>query len=273
MSITPAVNEVERRRWNDAYWTSVWPTREVFTGTVTADLLAHLDARRGQRILEIGSGGGKVSLDVAALVGPEGRVVGADISEPLVGLARERAREADAANVEFVLADAQTDTIPGAPFTAALSQFGVMFFDEPVVAFANLRRQVRDGGRLVFACWRSMDRNPWALGHALGPYAPPPPIPAAGKSPTGPFTLGDPERTLGILSDAGWAEPQAACYERTVTVDRSAIFDDGQLAFNGVADEDVPAARGAIERHLAQFARIDGRLVVPLSYLVVMANR
>ncbi len=98
------------------------------------------------------------------------------------------------------------------------------------------------------------------------------PIPASGKSPTGPFTLGDFEQTSGILVAAGWQEPRATPYERIVSVDRSAIFDDGQLAFNGVAEENLPAAREAIERHLAQFARADGLLDVPVSYFVVTAH-
>jgi SAM-dependent methyltransferase len=271
VALSGGANESERRRWNDAYWTTVWRKREPFTDNVTADLLEHLDPKKGERILEVGSGGGKVSLAVATLVGPEGHVVGADISEPLLALARERAQQAGAANVDFVLADAQSDEIPEGPFTAALSQFGVMFFDEPVVAFANLRRQVRDGGRLVFACWQSLDRNPWVLGHAIGAYTPPPPAPAAGKSPTGPFTLGDFDRTAGILVAAGWSHLQVVSYERIVVVDRSAIFDDGQLVFNGVAEENLSAARDAIERHLAQFARTDGRLDVPISYFVVSA--
>lgn len=270
--ISPTANEAERRRWNDAYWTSLWRKREALTDNLTADLLLHLDAKRGERILDIGSGGGKVSLALAELVGPEGRVVGADISAPLVGLARERAQEAVVANADFVLADAQSASLAGAPFSAAVSQLGVMFFDEPVTAFANIRQQVADGGRLAFACWRSIDRNPWALGHAIGAYAPPPPTPAAGKSQTGPFTLGDFERTAGILEAAGWGQPQAAPYERIVTVDRSALFDEGQLVLNGVSEENLPAARDAVERHLARFARTDGLLDVPVAYFVVTAN-
>jgi SAM-dependent methyltransferase len=269
---TPTDNDVERRRWNDAYWTSIWPRREALTDNVSADLLAHLAPERGERVLDIGSGGGKLSIAVAERVGPEGQVLGADISEPLLELARDRARQAGAANVGFVLADAQRDDLPGAPYAAATSQFGVMFFDEPVVAFANIRRQVQKGGRLVFACWQSMDRNPWALGHAIGAYTPSPPAPADGKSQTGPFVLGDFERTSGILVAAGWRDPQAAPYERVVAVDRSAIFDDGQLVFNGVAEDDLPPARDAMERHLAQFTRADGLLHFSVSYFVVSAH-
>ena len=91
-----------------------------------------------------------------------------------------------------------------APFDAAVSQFGVMFFDEPVTAFANIRRHVAPSGRLAFACWQPVERNPWFIGPALAGLAPPPPPPAPGKSPTGPFSLSDPERVDEILSGAGW---------------------------------------------------------------------
>jgi SAM-dependent methyltransferase len=266
-------NEGERRRWNDPYWTSVWPRREELTDNVTADLLAHVGAKAGERVLDVGSGGGKLSITVGAQVGPEGRVSGADLSEALVDLARERARQAGSANVEFVAMDVQEAAIPGAPFTAAMSQFGVMFFDDTAEAFANIYRQVAEGGRFVFACWQSMDRNPWALGHALGAYTPSPPTPAQGMTQPGPFSLGDFGRTAELLLAAGWEEPHTAAFERTVTVDRSAIFDDGQLAFNGVAAENLPAARDAVDRHLAQFARDDSRLNVPIAYFVVTAMK
>ena len=270
---TSTANKGERRRWNDPYWISVWPRREGLTDNVTTDLLGQLGAKAGERVLDIGSGGGKPSLAVGAQVGPEGRVVGADLSEALVGLARERARQAGSANVEFVVIDVQEDAIPGAPFTAAMSQFGVMFFDEPASAFANIYRQVEDGGRLTFACWQSIDRNPWALGHALGACTPPPPTPAPGKAQPGPFALGDSGRTAELLLTAGWQEPQSVGFERVVTVDRSAIFDDGQLAFNGVAPENLPVARAAVDRHLMQFARDDGRLDVPIAYFIVTARK
>ena len=252
--VHPTANELERRRWNDAYWTSVWPKREAFTDNVTADLLAHLDATKGERILEIGSGGGRVTLTMAELVGPEGLVVGADISEPLLRLAGRKGAAGPGG---------QRRLRPGGRSGGLHSGSSFHRCHEPVRGDV-LRRTggcVRQhptageqtGGRLVFVCWQSMDRNPWALGHTIGAYTPVP-IPAPGKSPTGPFTLGDFEQTSGILVSAGWQEPQATPYERIVTVDRSAIFDDGQLAFNGVAEENLPAAHDAIERHLAQFA-------------------
>ena len=186
----------------------MWPRREALTDNVTPDLLAHVGAGTGDAVLDIGSGGGKVAIAVGGVVGPGGRVVGADVSEALVRLARERASRSGAENVRFEVVDAQKDDIPGAPFSVAMSQFGVMFFDEPVTALANIVRHVGEEGRLAVACWQAMDRNPWALGHAIGAYTPPPPTPAPGKSLTGPFTWGDFTRTAELLAAAGWRSPQ-----------------------------------------------------------------
>ena len=68
---------------------------------------------------------------------------------------------------DAAVADVQRETVPGGPFDAVISQFGVMFFDEPETAFTNIRRQLVDGGRLAFACWRAPDLNPWFPGPAL----------------------------------------------------------------------------------------------------------
>jgi SAM-dependent methyltransferase len=271
--MAPTPNESEKRRWNDPYWTSVWPQREALTDSVTADLLTHLAAKPGEQVLDIGSGGGKTALAVGRQVGPTGRVTGIDISEALIALATRRAAEAQCTQVRFVEADAQEDSVPGAPFSAAMSQFGVMFFDEPAKAFANIARHLEPDGRLAFACWQSMDRNPWAVSHAIGSYVPPPPAPEHGKSLAGPFALGDAARTTELLSWAGWGDVQIARYERIVPVERIDVFDDGQLAFNGVAEADLPAARDAVDRHLGRFARPDGRLDVPIAFFVVTAER
>jgi SAM-dependent methyltransferase len=196
-------------------------------------------------------------------------VVGADISVPLVGFAAQRARDRGAANVRFVVADVQREGIDGAPFTAAISQFGVMFFDEPVVAFANIRAQLGPGGRLAFVCWQAPAKNPCSV----APFVAPPPPPAVGKSPTGPFSLSDPDHTTSILAAAGWSAIQRTAHERNVTVDPDAIVDDGQLTFLGVSDRDFDAARTAVNDHLADLQRDDGRYNAPLAFQVFTAAR
>jgi SAM-dependent methyltransferase len=265
-------NVVERRRWNDEYWASVWPKREQLTSAVTDVLLGHLGLVEGERVLDIGSGGGATTIAAGRLVGDGGSAVGADISAPLVDLARRRAADQRAANVSFCVADVQHDTVPGGPFDVAVSQFGVMFFDEPATAFANIHRQLVPGGRVAFACWQSVEKNPWFVGPALAAYVPPPPSPSPGKSPTGPFSLSDPDRIAEILAAAGWSTVEHALHDLVVGVEAEAIVDDGQLTFLGVPEESFERARRAVDEHLQRLTGSDGRIEAPLAFQVFTAS-
>jgi SAM-dependent methyltransferase len=267
-----AVNEGERRRWNDEAWIEAWPKRELLTGAVTSFVVAAAGLEAGERVLDIGSGGGRLAIEAARAVGPAGGVVGADISLPLTELARRRAREAAVANVEFRLLDVQIEAVEGGPFDVALSQFGVMFFDEPVVAFANIHAQLRPGGRLCFACWQANELNPWFYASALAGLIPAPPEPAAGKSATGPFTLADVAHVTELLGAAGFADIRDSRHRLEVEVPDDAVVDDAQLVFMGVGEADLPAARAAVAEHMRRFALGDGRSRLPLAFQVFTAE-
>jgi SAM-dependent methyltransferase len=124
----------------------------------------------------------------------------------LLGLAAQRA-EAAGLSVRFEAADAQTAdfaVLGGGAFDAAFSRFGVMFFADPVAAFANIRKAVKPGGRLAFVCWRPPEENPLmtapmkAVAHLL------PPQPPSDPTGPGPFAFKDPERVRAILGEAGF---------------------------------------------------------------------
>lgn len=264
-------NEAEQRRWNADYWVSVWPRREKLTDQVTHALVDHLRPQPGEHVLDVGCGGGRSSLAVGASVGSSGRVVGYDLSEPLLALARRRAAEAGSTNTSFVLGDAQEARFEGAPFDAVVSQFGVMFFDDSVAAFANLRRQTKPGGRLVFACWQSAEQNPWNVGSILSRFAPPPP-PVPPRNPTGPFALADVARTTEVLGEAGWAGVERTGYDMTVLVPPETLADEGQLGFAGIAEADRPAAWEAVRQMLAGFPDQGGRLEVPIAFQVFVGH-
>jgi SAM-dependent methyltransferase len=265
-------NEFERRRWNDERWAAVWPRRERLTDKVTGYLLAAVALRPGERVLEVGSGGGKAALAAADAVGSTGAVVGADLSAPLNQLAEQRARALGAGNVRFCLADVQTDKLEGGPFDVAMSQFGVMFFDEPVIAFANIRAHLKPDGRIVFACWQSSEQNPWFFAPAVAPFVPPPPPPEPGKSQTGPFALADPEQTSAILHAAGFTDVGRTPHEIEVEVPEDSIVDEAQLAFMGVPEEKLSAARAAVNHHMQRF-RIDTQLSrFPLGFQIFQAG-
>ncbi len=157
---------------------------------------------KGERALDVGCGPGATTLELARAVGPEGAVAGVDVAPMLLQIARRKAAGVD--NVSFVEADAQAFVFEPGHFDLIFSRFGVMFFDDPVAAFANLRRACRSGGRLAFVCWRSPADNPlFRLGGVvvaeLFPDRPAPPPNAPG-----PFAFADDGRVRAILSDSGW---------------------------------------------------------------------
>ena len=262
-------NELERRRWNDDEWTAMWPKRERFTDAITPLLIGALDLQPGERVLEVGSGGGKAAQAAAAKVGPTGSVTGADISSPLSALATKRAAEGGVDNVTFQVVDMQTERVDGGPFDAAMSQFGVMFFADPVAAFANIRGHLRPGGRLAFACWQAMERNPWFFGVALIGIAPPPP---PTSSPTGPFTLAEAEHVTQILEAAGFDGVAIDPQRIELELPEDSVVDDAQLRFIGIAPDRMDEARTAVGRHMAQFRLPSGLNRFPLAFQIVTAT-
>jgi SAM-dependent methyltransferase len=168
---------------------------------LTAPLLEAASAG-ATSLLDVGCGAGFTTLALARELGPGARTVGADISMPLLVAARERA-DAAGVPIEFVFGDAQTFDFEPASFDLIVSRLGVMFFADPVAAFANLRGAATDAARLRFICWRDPSSNPFmtltarATKDLLD-------LPARVPNTPGPYGLADPERTRGILTDAGW---------------------------------------------------------------------
>jgi SAM-dependent methyltransferase len=264
-------NAAERARWNDPRRTNAWPKREVLTDSITPSLLGSLDLRPGERVLDVGCGGGRATIAASRQVDPGGKVIGADISEPLLGLAAERA--VGVGSVSFRCADMQVDEVDGGGFDVVMSQFGVMFFDEPVAAFSNIAKHLRSGGRLGFACWQVLERNPWFLGPVVAPFVAPPPVTAPGKSATGPFALGDPDRVRTILDKSGFQGVQVDLRDHEVDVPENAVVDDAQLIFMGVSTEAMRDARSAVASSMRRFATGDGAYRFPLAFQIVTARR
>ena len=206
--MTPAANAAQADYWNGRAgqtWTELQALIDMELKPLGLEAMAALALRPGERVLDLGCGAGDTSLDLAEAVAPGGAVLGVDLSELLLGLARERAKRQELA-VRFQAADAQTADFGGEAFDAAFSRFGVMFFSDPRAAFANIRKALKRGGRLAFVCWRPAQDNPVMTAplNAVLPLIPP--LPPSDPTAPGPFAFVDPERVRAILEDARFTD-------------------------------------------------------------------
>lgn len=169
---------------------------------VTDALFARAGIEPGHRVLDVGSGSGVTTL-LAARVAHH--VVGVDISEPLTDAARERA--SGVGNAEFLVADAQIHRFEAATFDLIISQFGLMFFDDPVSAFTNLRHALAEDGRIVFTTWRCLADNEWLAPavRAVAQYAEVPDLGGLANG-GGMFAMKDDREIVDLLERTGFAE-------------------------------------------------------------------
>lgn len=197
------------RRWQDVesqHWVSEAERYDTMAFAFGEVMLDAADLKPGERVLDVGCGNGATTIEAARRVRPSGVAVGVDLSAPMLALARQRAAATGTNEAEFIQADAQNHAFRADEFDVALSRFGVMFFDDPEAAFANLGRSLRPSGRFVFVAWQGLDRSEWILvpGAAAAPHVGMP----EGIAPDapGPFALADPARVRRILGAAGFAE-------------------------------------------------------------------
>lgn len=166
-------------------------------------LVAAASARPGERVIDVGCGAGATTVKFALKVAPNGEVLAIDVSAPLVERARERVADLP---VRVILADAAAHSPPPGWADLLVSRFGVMFFADPMLAFRNLRRGLRPGGRLAFACWRDAKLNPWLVVPLRAAAKHAPPLPELGPEDPGPFAFADAERVRRILAEAGFVD-------------------------------------------------------------------
>lgn len=208
MSDDAAANAAQIEFWNNAAgltWAECQAQLDRQLAILGAAAMRSLAPAAGERILDIGCGCGETSYALAERVGATGAVVGVDISEPMLAVARQRSGTPGSATPDFLQADAQTADLGEAGFDAVFSRFGVMFFNDPATAFANIRRALKPGGRLAFVCWRPMAENPWMRVPMEAALPLLPPQPPADPTAPGPFAFADFERVRGILDEAGFS--------------------------------------------------------------------
>jgi ubiquinone/menaquinone biosynthesis C-methylase UbiE len=193
--------------WNGAagqHWTDRQPAQDVLLAPVSEVLIERSGAKAGERVLDVGCGCGATSIALAKQVAPTGFVLGVDISMQMLSRARQLAPPG--LPLDFVLADATVYPFDPGSFDLLVSRFGVMFFAEPEISFTNLRRALRQSGRVVFVCWREPRQNPWMMTPLQAAYKHVPKLPQQGPEDPGPFAFASEERVYRILKQAGFSD-------------------------------------------------------------------
>ncbi len=267
------------------YWTSVagprWTEHQKHQDQVLRPisdrLIVAAAPKPGDQVIDVGCGCGATTIDFAAGVGPGGDVLGLDISEPMLARARQRAPRN--LPIRFELADATVYDFEPDGADLVVSRFGVMFFADPARSFANLRKSLKPGGRLVFACWREAKQNPWMIVplREAGKHAPP--LPETDPEAPGPFAFANEARVRRILTDAGYTDialtPQDLEVDIAVgqgldTAVKSAMtIGPTSRMLDGQSEAVRAAATGDIRKALAGYARGES---VPLGAAIWMVT-
>lgn len=220
--MTPqALFDEQSRLWNGAAgqaWVDSQALLDALFAPLESILLDGLQAH--ERVLDIGCGTGATTL--AAARRQSAGCLGVDVSAPMTALAQARA-EREGSRAQFICADAQNYPFEPASFDRLISRFGVMFFADPLVAFANLRRAARDGARLRLIAWRSAAENPFmtTAERTAAPWLPELPVRRPGAP--GQFAFAEARRVRELLTGSGWAHVEMRPLDVPLSMPESAL--------------------------------------------------
>jgi SAM-dependent methyltransferase len=280
-------NEEAVRAWDTVLYERWKSNRKVFVGAlreVTGDAFELFPPSRSARCIDIGCGFGETTQQMAELVGSGGFVVGIDSSPRFIEDARSEAREAGVENVAFEIADAQTAEWESI-YDYAFSRMGTQFFAAPVPAMRAIRGALKPGGRLVKICWRRKAESPmWAeTEQVVQRFLSRPDEYEADTCGPGPFSLGNPETTRGILEAAGFeaVEPHRRDFDYFMGANMDEAV-DALLAIGPGAElihlngEYGESRRGeiaeALRDHYAAWQQPDGSIIGRGSVWIVTAT-
>ena len=264
----PIVNTEQAEAWN-GYEGVYCADHQDRWDAVNAGFNDHLFATAAigdrDRVLDLGCGNGQTTR-LAARRASRGHVVGIDLSAPMLERARATAAAEGVTNVTFEQGDAQVHPFPSGSFDVAISRFGIMFFSDPVAAFANIGRALRPGGRLAFLCMQDMSRNDWlrVLVSALAAHVPGPEFAAPGAP--GMFSLAEPAHIGEVLTSAGFDEVTPTPAEAPMLFGRDAadaaafLMNSGPIRFilDQVDQTTAERARDAVTAALQSYEGPDG---------------
>ena len=198
-------NQEQGAHWNSSMgraWVNNDSKMNAQLQIITNDLYKEIKIQKGSNVLDIGCGSGALLPFLSEKVGNSGLVHGVDISNPLLELAKKY--HCAKANITFLNADAQSYNFKSLNYDNVVSRFGVMFFEDPMAAFKNIRSSMKNNGKLNFVCWSKLEDNDFfvmplkiVLRHLNKP------LPTPSKSP-GPLSFSDPDHTEHILKSSGF---------------------------------------------------------------------
>jgi SAM-dependent methyltransferase len=268
-----------------ARWDSMAPgwkaTRENFQRTmvpVSHWLVEAIHPQPGHRVLELAAGLGDTGLLAAELVAPGGSVLITDGSEKMVEAAREHAEEVGATNVELRTMQAEWIDLPTATMDGVICRFGYMLLVDPEAALRETRRVLKPGGRVAFAVWDALDRNPWmkVIRDALVAQDL---APAAVPDGPGPFALGSEAAVVELLDATGFEDAEVAGLDLVVGAPSLDAWWDHVMQTSittaelvrGLAPADHYRLRDLIDAGYSEYVRDDGTLEAPARALVAAA--
>jgi ubiquinone/menaquinone biosynthesis C-methylase UbiE len=260
-------------------WADRQAAQDILLGPVANILIDRAKPQAGERVIDIGCGSGVTTIAFARKVAPSGHAFGVDISAPM--LARARASAPKELPVDFTLADATVYPFDPASFDLLASRFGVMFFADPALSFANMRKALKPSGRLAFACWREPRENPFFMAPLQAAYKHVPKLPQQGPEDPGPFAFASEERVRRILDAAGFAgvqmEPCPLLLDAAIgrgldgAVQAALEIGPASRALEGQPAELRAAAANSIREALTAFAKGDA-VLLPASIWIVTAK-
>jgi SAM-dependent methyltransferase len=208
MTLAQAIPPSQAQAWNGASgraWVDAQTVLDAMFQPFEDHLVEAARALSARDVLDIGCGTGSTTLAIARALGDAGRCVGIDVSTPMIARAEQRAKHADT-HARFVCADAERFPFAPARFDLLVSRFGVMFFADPVRAFANLRQAAREGGALHAIAWRGAADNPFMTTAERAAAALLPALPARVPGAPGQFAFADAAHVRRVLADSGWSD-------------------------------------------------------------------
>lgn len=272
--------EASKEQWSDAASSWARAAEEEETGAsreATVWMLEAADLQPGERVLELACGAGRVGLQAAGRVGPEGTVLCTDFSAAMVDAVTERVERLGVSNVSTRVLDAEHIDLGGEEFDAVLCRFGYMLMADPLQALRESGRALRPGGRLLLAVWGPGESNPWLsiiLNALMSHLNAPPPQPGT----PGPFSLGDLDHVRGLIEQAGLVDAEVAEAEAKQRYDSLESWWDEILEVSGplatmlkaLPEEDRAKIRGAALAKAEQFGD-EGETVFPASIVCAKA--